>query len=172
MNYHMEKMDEFTVIGFERVISNETGYQDCPAFWAEIVGTYMGPIARRGGPVTALEQAICHNRIGELGVCVCNGDDTFRYFVAGFYRGGPVPEGMTLFSLPAMVWAKFTTRGPMPMAVQSLNTELFTKWLPENGEYELAMGANIEWYSQGDMESDDYECGIWVPVRKRTPDRL
>lgn len=167
MNCQIEKMDEFTVIGFEKAISNDTAYRDCPAFWAEIVGTYMGPIAQRGVPSTALEQAICHNQIGELGVCVCRGDNSFRYFVAGFYRGGPVPEEMSLVSFPEMEWAKFTTHGPMPKALQSLNTALFAKWLPENEEYELAMAANIEWYSQGDMEADDYECGIWVPVRRK-----
>lgn len=167
MKYTIEAMRSFQVVGFERVISNKTAYQDCPAFWAETVGTYMAPITQHGGPATELERAICSNSIGELGVCICNENNTFRYFVAGFYQGGPVPEGLTLFTFPEMEWAKFTTHGKMPQSLQALNTELFTKWMPENEAYDFAMGANIEWYSTGDMNSDDYECGIWVPVRKK-----
>ena len=32
-------------------------------------------------------------------------------------------------------------------------------------EMELAMIANIEWYSQGDTKSDDYESGIYIPIK-------
>lgn len=169
MQYTMEEMKGFSVIGFQRVIPYERGYQDCPAFWSEIVGTHMGPIARRGGPETELERAICENSIGELGVCICEDDQAFCYLIAGFYQGGPVPEGLTLFTFPDMTWAKFTTHGKMPQSLQALNTELFTRWIPENREYDFAMRANIEWYSRGDMDSEDYECGIWVPVRGKKP---
>ena len=34
-------MNEFTVIGFERVIDNKTAFEDCPAFWGEFTEGYM-----------------------------------------------------------------------------------------------------------------------------------
>lgn len=162
MEYRVEKMEAFTVIGPEKRLSNDTACRDCPAFWRE----FTESCRLRNDPPTAREQAIRENRIGELGVCVCQGDNAFRYVIGGFYRGGPVPEGMCLTSFPAMEWAKFPGRGRMPDALQALNREIYGRWLPEHGEYALAMSANIEWYSEGDTTSGDYEFAIWLPVRK------
>lgn len=167
MDYKIEQMNGFTVIGFEKMISEETAYRDCPAFWSEYQEKYMAPMLRRGRPENELERAVCDHHIGEFGVCVCNDDRTFRYLIAGSYQGGSVPEGLTLFSFPASKWAKFKAMGPMPQALQALNTAIFTKWMPENGDWELAVGANIEWYSMGDMSAADYESGIWVPVKRK-----
>ncbi|MGN0980321.1 MAG: GyrI-like domain-containing protein [Candidatus Avoscillospira sp.] len=168
MNYQVEVMDAFSVIGFEKVISNETAFRDCPAFWAEFQARYMQPILAQGGPKTELEQAVCDNGIGEFGVCVCLGENNFRYLVAGAYRGGPVPEGLVLHRFPAMTWLKFTTQGPMPRAIQTLNKEIFSSFLPSHPEWELAAAVNAEWYSMGDTTSDSYESGIWVPVREKS----
>ena len=167
MNYKLEQLDAFTVIGFERVISNQTAYRDCPACWQRYQEQYLAPMMTRSAPQGELEQAIYDNRIGEFGVCVCQGNDSFRYLIAGAYQGGPVPEGLTLFSLPASLWAKFTTHGPMPKAIQALNTQLFSEFLPSHPELEMTMSVNIEWYSKGDGSAADYESGIWIPVRQK-----
>lgn len=168
MNYKVETMGEFTVVGFEKIVSNERGFQECPACWAEFQRSYMQPILAHGQPETALEQALVDNGIGEFGVCVCLGQNNFRYLVAGRYRGGDVPEGLSLHSFPAMTWLKFTTRGPMPTAIQALNTEIFMEFFPHHPEWEPEMAVNVEWYSMGDTASAAYESGIWVPVRKKS----
>lgn len=49
-------------------------------------------------------------------------------------------------------------------ALQSVNTRIFKEWLPENPDYKIAMGVNIEWYSMGDLSAPDYESAIWIPV--------
>lgn len=167
MKYKLERLDAFTLIGFERVISNQTAYQDCPAFWQEVQDQYFLPLLRRGKPERALEQAIWDNQIGEFGACVCLGNDSFRYLISGIYRGGPVPEGLTLFSFPASLWAKFPAKGPMPRAIQALNTQLFSEVLPSHPEWELTMGANLEWYSMEDTDGTDFACGIWLPIREK-----
>ena len=41
MDYKIEKMNGFTVIGFEKTVSEETAYRDCPAFWSEYQEKYM-----------------------------------------------------------------------------------------------------------------------------------
>lgn len=48
MDYKIEKMNGFTVIGFEKTVSEETAYRDCPAFWSEYQEKYMTPALRRG----------------------------------------------------------------------------------------------------------------------------
>ena len=86
--------------------------------------------------------------------------------IAGRYKGGNIPKEMKLFTFPTVDWAKFQCRGENPKAIQSLNTKIFKEWLPNNPEYEVSAGFNIEWYSKG-INGPDYESGIWFPVKKK-----
>ena len=71
--------------------------------------------------------------------------------IAGLYKGGLVPEGMKLFTFPKLEWAKFKCFGPLPKALQDLNTKIFREWLPVNAEYEMSAGFNIEYYTKGEL---------------------
>ena len=71
-------------------------------------------------------------------------------------------------TIPAFTWAKFRSVGPMPDAIQKVNRQIFTEWLPNNNEYDMAGGVNIEMYTQGDMQAADYESEIWIPVRAKS----
>lgn len=169
MDYVVEKMDSFSVIGFVREFPYENSYQTLPRFWDEIEREYVAPLCAKEGPETAIEKAIRENGIGEFGLCLDDAPSRgkFRYMIAGRYQGGCVPEGMILYEVPAMEWAKFRCVGPMPGALQAVNTKIFNEWLPGNREYEVAMGCNVEWYSQEDMAAPDYESAIWIPVRRK-----
>lgn len=169
MDYAVEEMKGFKVIGFAREFSFETSYQEIPGFWDEYAKAHRQLFSAKRPPENETEQVICDCKIGEYGVCI---DDTgaegkFRYLIAGIYEGGPVPEGMAAYEFPDMKWAKFRCAGSMPGALQSVNTRIFKEWLPGNPEYKIAMGANIEWYSEGDMSAADYESGIWIPVAEK-----
>ena len=63
--------------------------------------------------------------------------------------------------------AKFKCTGPMPGALQSVNTQIFNEWLPGNQYYDISAGINIEWYTMGDCNASDYESQIWIPVNKK-----
>lgn len=42
---------------------------------------------------------------------------------------------------------------------------LWQEWYPTEGQKIVGNGnAMLEVYSTGDMQSPDYECGIWVPI--------
>lgn len=170
MNYSIESMEGFQVVGFQKEFSYDTSYQEIPRFWDEIAEKYLMPLMSGKQPETPEEKAVCDYNIGELGVCMddCEENGVFRYLIAGFYRGGTVPEGMVLVQFPQMNWAKFPCHGPLPGALQAVNTKVFQEWLPGNREYEIAMGANIEWYASGDCSADDYEAAIWLPVSELT----
>ena len=169
MNYVVEKIENFKVVGFEREFSFETGYQEIPKFWDEFCQKYMMPLMSKQTPETEIEKTICNCRVGEYGVCIddIGKDGKFRYIIAGRYTGGELLEGMVSYELPDVEWAKFTCTGPMPEALQTLNTKLFKEWLPGNPDYKIAMGVNIEWYAEGDTKSADYESGIWIPVIRK-----
>lgn len=169
MDMTIEKMESFQVIGFRYAVPFETAYGDVPKLWDVFGEQYLTLLFSKEAPESGVERAIFDYMIGEFGLCVDDGEEggKFHYMIAGIYHGGSVPEGMALYELPAMEWAKFRCVGSMPGALQSVNTKIFNEWLPGNREYEIADGLNIEWYSQGDTASPEYESAIWIPIRKK-----
>lgn len=169
MNYKITPMFPFKVIGFQREFSNETAYAEIPKFWDEICEKYANNVYAGNAPENPWEQAIVDNCIGEYGICIDDiGCGKFRYLIAGRYTGGDVPEGMAVHEFPQADWAVFDCYGKMPEALQSVNTRIFSEWLPGNPEYEIAGNASVEWYdSMGDQNDADYHSAIWIPVRKK-----
>lgn len=164
MDYTVEKMDGIQVVGIEKTFRYDSAYQEIPKFWDEFC-----ILCSSGKNPDDVQKFIENCMIGEFGICIDDepGSQQFRYMIAGKYDGGTVPDGMKLFTLPAALWAKFRCCGPMPGALQSVNTKIFNEWLPGNPDYEIAAGVNIEWYSMGDTNAPDYESAIWIPVRNK-----
>ena len=169
MEYRMERLSGLKVIGFERSFSVESAYDMIPKFWAEFSEEYLELLMMGASPVDEQTQAVKDYHIGQMGISIddIGGNGRFRYMIAGEYTGGPVPEDMTVVEFPEMDWIKFHCIGPMPKALQKLNTEIFTDWLPNNDTYELSIGANIEWYPDMQADSDEYFSEIWLPVREK-----
>jgi AraC family transcriptional regulator len=170
MDYVVEKMNGFKVIGFERSFSFDSSYLEIPKFWDETFGKYIVPMFAKEKPEGSLEETISNCGIGEFGICIDDASETgkFRYLIAGVYKEGTVPEGMTVYEIPETEWAKFKCKGPLPGALQAVNTKIFKEWLPGNPEYEMSLGINIEWYSiEGKTTDADYESAIWIPVKRK-----
>ena len=87
--------------------------------------------------------------------------------IAGIYKGGDVPEGMTIYELPDFDWAVFDCYGPCPKALQDVNTKIWKEWFPGNPDFEFPGRVNIEWYGDGEPSASDYHCAIWIPVKKK-----
>ncbi|MBP3413866.1 MAG: AraC family transcriptional regulator [Clostridia bacterium] len=170
MDFSVKKMAGFKVIGFARNFSFDSSYADIPLFWDEVFKKYAQTLYSGNAPTNETEQAVIDNRIGEFGVCIddIGENGQFRYMIAGKYMGGNVPEGMEIYELPDMEWARFRCIGPMPDSMQSVNTQIWKEWLPGNKEYELAGRYNIEWYSSAGNTTDaDYQSEIWIPVTRK-----
>ena len=170
MDYKITTMFPFKVIGFQKIFSYEDAYAEIPKFWDEVCEKYAANVYAGNEPANAYEKALVETCIGEYGVCVDDvGGGKFRYIIAGRYAGGDVPDGMELYEFPRSDWAVFDCYGPMPDALQSVNTRIFREWLPGNPEYELCGNANVEWYDcvNGEKSEPDYHSAIWVPVKKK-----
>ncbi len=170
MDFVVEKMAAFQVIGFSREFLFDTSYAEIPKFWDEMSEKYGKNLLVGNAPANELEQAVYDNRIGEFGICIddIGKDGKFRYMIAGRYVGGNVPEGMKLYEIPATLWAKFKCVGALPTAMQTVNTQIWNEWLPGNSEYELDGKFNVEWYSNsGDMQSADYQSAVWMPIKSK-----
>ena len=153
MDYSIEVIPELTIIGMERRFGYEDSFTRIPLFWDE----YFAKGYHQQCP-------------GFLGVCFDSENSPtgdFAYMIAHFADAGePVPQGFVRRTIPAHTWAKFRSVGPIPTALQQLNRRIFTEWLPNNPEYEMADSLNIEVYTEGDTSSDDYVSEIWIPVRR------
>ena len=53
----------------------------------------------------------------------------------------------------------------MPTAIQKMQERIMTEWFPNSG-YQYADAPDIEVYTDGDQNAEDYICWIWVPVKK------
>ena len=168
MEFQLEKRQSMQMIGLGRIFSYDTSYQDIPKFWCEFCSRYCTQDTPASPEEQAIRQTIAECIVGEFGVCVEDIDDGehFHYYIAGAYQGGAVPEGMSVFEIPASEWAKFNCIGRIPQNLQTVNTRIFSEWLPGNQEFEMSMPMNIEWYSNGNTESDDYVSAIWIPVKR------
>lgn len=157
MDYRIEKKGEFTVIANAKTFTYEGAKDVIPLFWQEHFASGKG-------------RTVC----GEFGVNIDEtmGSDSFEYLIADNYKGQEVPEGFVLRTIPSFTWAVFPCKGPMPEALQDVNTKIFTEWLPPISEYEFAAGYCVEMYddpkkyAKGTLD-ENYYCEIWIPVKRK-----
>ena len=164
MDTKYEHKEAMTFIGFSTSIRPEEGYIKCPEFWDKEYAQKYSRLWKTMKPETQVERAILENGIGMFAIC----DDrngSFDYWIAGLYKGGNVPEGLKLFHFPESDWALFSTKGPLPKSLQKLNTKIWQEWYPNEGKKYLS-NVMVEVYTAGNMQSPDYECGIWIPICK------
>ena len=166
MKVTYEHKPAMTFIGFSASNRPEEGYQKCPEFWDREYARKYARLWQTMQPETPVEKAILENGVGLFAICD-EKESAFEYWIAGLYRGGQVPEGLKLYTFPESDWAQFSAKGPLPGALQKLNTQVWQQWYPGEGQNYMGNGnAMLEVYSPGNMQSPDYECGIWVPVCK------
>ena len=167
MNITYEHKPDMTLIGFSTKIRPDEGYVKCPEFWDKEYSQKYARLWQTMQPKTATEKAILENGIGMFAICD-EKDGYFEYWIAGLYKGGEVPEELKLYTFPESEWAVFSAKGPLPDSLQSLNTYVWNEWYPSEGKQYMKNGNSmLEVYSAGDMQSPDYECGIWVPVNRK-----
>lgn len=152
MNYKMEQMDAFKVVGVEQRFQMDTSLQEVPKFWNSF---FKQGLHTKVTPMFGISFDV-------------DKDGMFPYLIGELLQPGKkVPEGMVVRELPALLWARFACTGPMPGAMQSLTKEIYSEWLPTNGTYEVAEYVEIEMYTEGDVTSKDYYSEVWLPVKKK-----
>lgn len=158
MNYKIVDKESFTVLAVSRIFQHENCKQEIPKFWDEHYAKGNG-------------KYVC----GMFGINIDEkmGNDSFEYLIADLYNPkGEIPQGFQTRIIPAFTWAVFSCDGPIPTALQDVNTKIFSEWLPALKEYEFAAGYCVEMYDAPDkytkgMQDEKYHSEIWIPVRKK-----
>ena len=101
------------------------------------------------------------------------GSDEFEYLIADNYTtSSEIPDGFVTKVIPKHSWAVFACKGAMPTSLQNTNQKIFSEWLPNCKDYEIAAGYNIEMYTnvadypKGNQD-ENYYSEIWIPVQKK-----
>ncbi len=103
-----------------------------------------------------------------LGVCgEAREDGSFRY-VAGceVEADAPVPDGMTVFDVPAATYVVVTQRGVLSDEQHGLGAALnfvYREWLPQSG-YQRADTPDLEWYDERFSDREDSEMDVYTPI--------
>lgn len=169
MTLTYEHKQAMSFIGFSASIRPEEGFQKCPEFWNTSYNQRYARLWQTGIPETQEEEAIVRNQIGMYALCIMHGENCFEYMIAGLYQGGSVPDGMSVIELPESDYAVVMNRGPLPTSLQRVNTYVWQEWLPGEGANYLPNGdTTIEVYSAANPQSEEYECGMWIPIQKKT----
>lgn len=158
MDYKIVEKDSFTVMGASRTFKYDSAKAEIPEFWSKL---------HQPGK----EKVVC----GMYGISIDEsmGSDEFEYLVADNYNPAvEIPEGFVTKVIPAYTWAVFACKGGMPQSLQDVNKKIFSEWLPNSKDYEIAAGCNIEMYSDPaeyskGIQDEKYYSEIWIPVRKK-----
>ena len=151
LEYRIETKPQFAVVGVSRMFNPETSYREIPVFWQEVMHRADVPVC------------------GTFGVCLDeNGQDgEFEYTIADLYRPQcDVPEACRIRVIPANTWAIFPCRGALPDALQSVNTRIWSEWLPGSKTWKMAGSYNLEVYTPMTERPEDTYTEIWVPVER------
>lgn len=157
MDYRIEKKEAFTVIANAKTFPYEGAKETVPLFWQEHYQAGKGRTVMGTYGINIDEQM---------------GQETFEYLIADPYQGQPVPEGFVQRTIPAFDWAVFPCVGPMPQALQDVNTKIYTEWIPALRDYEFAAGYCVEYYDdpakyEKGTQDEKYYCEIWIPVKRK-----
>lgn len=158
MDYKIKEKDSFTVVGLQRSFKYDAAMTEVPKLWGEFHQMSSG-------------KDICP-------IFGINADeemkgDVFEYMIADHYNGSKdIPEGFITKEIPKFTWAVFICKGKMPDMMQQVNKQIYSEWLPNCKEYEIAAGYCIEMYDDpakypkgtGD---ENYYSEIWIPVKRK-----
>ena len=147
LDYRISEKAPFTIVGIKRRFNSDTSYDEIPKFWNEW-----------------LAQGEKRSIMGTFGVCIDMDGKNFDYWIADVYfPWEEIPEGCETRVIPGGMWAQFRCT---LKTLQSVNTQIWSEWLPALKGYKLAGDYDIEVYSPPAGNPEDSVCYIWVPLKK------
>lgn len=153
MKWHIKEKGVLHLLGLEKVIKKKEASREIPAFWDSCQKN--GEFAR----LISLDEA---EKKGCMGIFIEQDSDYMKYYLA-VESLKPLPEGYTKLEIPAVNWAIFSCVGAVPQAIQEGWRFLEAEW-HVHYPFAHADAPEIEWYSEGNAYSEDYQSEIWIPI--------
>lgn len=158
MDYKIVKKEDFTIIGVSSVFTYEEAETAIPKFWTDFQKEEKN-------------KTIC----SMYGVSIDENMDgsKFEYMIADNYNpANDITDGFTAKVIPRNTWAVFSCKGTSNETFPDIHKKIFTEWLPNCKDYEIAAGYLIEQYSDpseytNGIQDEQYYGEIWIPVRQK-----
>ncbi len=150
LEYKIVEKEAMKLVGVSKKFELETAYMEIPKFWDEF---FAMECSKSISPWFGLSFDFEESRINYMIADYCS-DEKENI------------EGIEIKELPAGTWAVFPCKGPMPTALQEVNTKVWNEWFPNQKEYAMAADYSIEFYDEMSGNPEDNYTEIWVPVRK------
>ena len=157
MNYRIVEKEAFRIVGVKEwtTLENGANFVNIPKMWENLPKEKFKQIG-----------ALANTEItGIIGVCADMYNNGFDYWIAAVTTK-ECPDDLNELMVSANTWAVVEAVGAMPDSIQGAWKHILSEWLP-NSNYEHACAPEFEWYSDGNMQSKDYRCEVWIPVVKK-----
>ena len=157
MNYRIEKKGAFRIVGVAEPLEKEIekNFEIVPKMWER---------ASANGTVQKLSEMMDSQPMGILGVCIgIDKEEDRRYFIA-VASNEKTDGSFEEYTVQPFLWAIFPGEGQCPSAIQELEKQIITDWLPTSG-YEYDNGPDIEVYLDNDPLNAKFE--VWIPIVKK-----
>lgn len=157
MEYQLIDKSVFNVTGVGITLGKdmEKFKKQIPEFWAE---------TSKDGCLELLIPIMDQQNPGVMGISLMTAESQEEWEYVIGVASDDVPENFKQYEIPAAKWAIFSGTGPMPGAIQELQTQIFTEWLPTSG-FEYAELPDIELYLDANPENATFQ--VWLPVRAK-----
>ncbi len=160
--YSIEEKEAIRIVGIKEqyTVDIEDNFSKVPIQWFK--ATVTGKIKKILSLNTKEEKSL-------LGVSVFDDEGKFNYYIAT-ETDKETPKNFEVYVIPKNEYAVFQCVGAIPKALQQLQKNIITDWLPSSG-YEYADAPDIEVYYEGNRNDDDYRCEVWLPVKSVKGDK-
>lgn len=159
LDYKIVDREAFRVVGKALRVSTKEGenFKRIPQFWKECISDGTCEKLCRYFQATEI-----------LGVCMDMEyeKEQFVYMIAAKKSRTYTGSEFVAKTIPASNWAVFTSVGPLPNTIQRVWEGIFQEWFPATG-YEHAVAPELEIYPNGDINGEDYQCEVWIPIVKK-----
>ena len=81
-------------------------------------------------------------------------------------KGGDVAKGLDVETIPTHTWVIFECVGDIPISIQDLLHKIYSKFF-STSDYQPCGGLDIQVYPDGNMQSPQYKCEIWIVVERK-----
>jgi len=154
MNYRIEEKEAFSIIGIKERLSYLDDLGKCVGeMWNSTPKDTMQKISSLAN-VEPIGLVGAYSEMYE--------DNTTDYYI-GVITTSDCPNDLVKLNIPIQTWAVFEIVGALPTAMRNIWGRIHSEFMPTTG-YEFAEVPEIEWYSNGDMNSSDYKSEIWIPI--------
>ena len=158
VDYKIVEKDQFTVIGVSKVFQYDEAETGVHQMWKEYYESGKSNIVSSTYGISIDDQM--------------EGNE-FEYLIGDNYQPEEqIAEGFVTRVIPKSVWVVFASKGANPQSIQEVHGKIFTEWLPNCKDYEIASGYHIEMYDdpaeyKKGTQDENYYCEIWIPVRRK-----